>query len=114
MEAHPFQIPSEGNPPADIPAERTLYPYQDTFTSFSIYPALRFDNYSKIKGSNADLLTSGRIADLGANIWRDAKVGMYFSSREMLRSLQYFRRSPAGSRFNRCRTAGATTSARPV
>ncbi|KPP97029.1 MAG: Periplasmic component of the Tol biopolymer transport system [Bacteroidetes bacterium HLUCCA01] len=90
MEAHPFQIPSEGNPPADIPAERTLYPYQDTFTSFSIYPALRFDNYSKIKGSNADLLTSGRIADLGANIWRDAKVGMYFSSREMLDRFSIF------------------------
>jgi Tol biopolymer transport system component len=70
--------------------ERTFYPYEDTFTSFSFYPAIRFDNYSKIKGSNADLLTGGKFADLGANIWRDAKVGLYFSSREMIDRFSIF------------------------
>lgn len=70
--------------------ERLLYPYTDTFTSFSFLPAIRFDNYSKIRGSNADLLTSGRIGDLGANLWRDVKVGMYFSSREMLDRFSIF------------------------
>lgn len=70
--------------------ERTFYPYEDTFTSFTIYPAIRFDNYSKIRGSNADLLTSGRFGDLSANIWRDAKLGFYFASREMRDRLSLF------------------------
>lgn len=69
---------------------RTFYPYEDTFTSFSIYPAIRFDNYSKIKGSNANLLTSGQFADLGANIWRDVKVGAYFASREIIDRFSIF------------------------
>jgi Tol biopolymer transport system component len=80
-----ISIPTTGG--AD---ERTFYPYEDTFTSFSIYPAIRFDNYSKVRGSNADLLTSGRIGDLGNNIWRDAKIGMYFASREMIDRLTLF------------------------
>ena len=70
--------------------ERTFSPYEDTFTSFSIYPAIRFDNYSKVRGANADLLTSGRIGDLGYNIWHDTKIGMYFASREMLDRLSLF------------------------
>jgi Tol biopolymer transport system component len=70
--------------------ERTFYPYEDTFTSFTLFPAIRFDNYSKIKGSNANLLTSGRFGDLSKNIWRDTKVGMYFASREMRDRLNLF------------------------
>ena len=81
----PIQVPTR-----EYTDERMLYPYNDTFTSFSFLPAVRFDNYSKIRGSNARLLTSGRIADLGANIWRDMKVGMYFSSREMLDRFSIF------------------------
>lgn len=77
-------------PTREYTDERLLYPYNDTFTSFTFLPAVRFDNYSKIRGSNADLLTSGRIADLGANLWRDVKVGMYFSSREMLDRFSIF------------------------
>lgn len=69
---------------------RILSPYSETFTSFSIYPAIRFDNYSKIKGSNANLLTRGRFGDLGENLWRDVKVGLYFASREMIDRFSLF------------------------
>lgn len=74
----------------DAGNERTFYPYDDVFTSFSIYPAIRFDNYSKIKGANADLLLNGRFGDLGENLWRDVKLGLYFASREMLDRLSIF------------------------
>lgn len=90
-----FGIRRLGDVPINIPTryssdDRTFKPYEDTFTSFGIYPAIRFDNYSKIRGSNADLLTSGQFSDLAANLWRDTKVGMYFSSREMLDRLSLF------------------------
>lgn len=70
--------------------DRTLGNYKDTFTSFSIYPAIRFDNYSKINGANSKLLTNGQFADLGDNLWRDVKVGFYFASREMIDRFSIF------------------------
>lgn len=70
--------------------DRTIYPYKDTFTSFSVYPAIRFDNYSKLNGSNSKLLTNGQIGDLGGNLWRDIKTGFYFASREMIDRFSLF------------------------
>jgi Tol biopolymer transport system component len=77
-------------PTANASSERTFYPYSDTFTSFSIYPAVRFDNYSKIKGANADLLSNGKFGELGENVWRDVKLGFYFASREMIDRFSLF------------------------
>ena len=64
-------------------SEREFYRYEDQFTSFQFYPVFRFDNYSRMRGSNMDLLTGGQFGDLGSNLWRDFKFGTYFASREM-------------------------------
>ncbi len=80
-----YQLPTRGSS-----SERTFYRYTDQFTSFQFYPVLRFDNYSRLRGSNTTLLTEGRLGDLGANMWRDVKVGAYFASREMRERLSIF------------------------
>lgn len=77
-------------PTANATDERTFSPYTDTFTSFSIYPAIRFDNYSKIKGSNTDLISRVKFGDVGENLWRDVKVGFYFASREIIDRFSLF------------------------
>jgi len=64
-------------------SDREFYRYEDQFTSFQFFPVIRFDNYSRLHGSNSSLLTSGRFGDLGDNLWRDVKIGAYFASREM-------------------------------
>ena len=64
--------------------------YNDVFTSFSILPAVRFDNYSAINGRNGDLLKNGQIGDLGNNLVRDFKTGFYFSSRDVTDRLSLF------------------------
>lgn len=80
-----YQLPTRGSS-----AERQFYSYTDQFTSFQFYPVLRFDNYSRLRGSNTTLLSEGRLGDLGANLWRDVKVGAYFASREMRERLSIF------------------------
>ncbi len=80
-----FQLPTRGSS-----YERQFYAYDDQFTSFQFYPVIRFDNYSRLKGSNSVLLRDGRIGDLGSNLWRDSKVGLYFASREMRERLSIF------------------------
>ena len=82
---HHFQLSTRGSSP-----DRQFYSYSDQFTSFQFYPVLRFDNYSRLRGSNTSLLRDGRIGDLGANLWRDSKVGLYFASREMRERLSIF------------------------
>ncbi|NGP88541.1 PD40 domain-containing protein [Fodinibius halophilus] len=67
-----------------------LTTYKNNYTSFSFYPVLRFDNYSKKHGSNGRLLTAGRFGDLGKNLLRDLKIGTYFSSREVTDNLTVF------------------------
>lgn len=64
--------------------------YQDTFTAFSFYPAIRFDNYTKAYGNNADLLKNRQIGRFGKNLWRDTKVGVYFASRDMIDRFSVF------------------------
>ncbi|WP_246043068.1 hypothetical protein [Fodinibius saliphilus] len=67
-----------------------LTTYENNYTSFSFYPVLRFDNYSKKYGNNGRLLTAGRFGDLGKNLLRDLKIGTYFSSREVTDKLNIF------------------------
>lgn len=63
--------------------EMQLKQYDDVFTSFSFYPAIRFDNYSKLNGTNTSLINRGRWGDLGGNLWRDFKAGVYLTSRDV-------------------------------
>ncbi len=65
-------------------------PYSETTTGLNIYPVVRFDNYTKLKGSNSSLLTEARFGNLGQNLWRDLKAGAYFESRDVLESFTIF------------------------
>jgi len=69
---------------------RTFYEYQDTFTSLSFYPVIRFDNYTQKNGSSGSLIRNGRFGDLGENLLRDLKIGTYISSREVIDRLNIF------------------------
>lgn len=64
--------------------------YEDTFTNFSFFPVLRFDNYSKLNGNNGTLLKNGQFGKLGENLLRDVKPGVYFASRDVLDRLSIF------------------------
>ncbi|MCC5941981.1 MAG: hypothetical protein JJU37_10610 [Balneolaceae bacterium] len=70
--------------------EWTWRPYTETTTGLSIYPVVRFDNYTKLRGSNSRLLTEGRFGNLGQNLWRDMKAGAYFESRDVTESFSIF------------------------
>lgn len=67
----------------DEEPEPVLHPYKNTYTDFSFYPVVRFDNYSKKYGDNGHLLTAGKLGDLGKNLLRDMKLGTYFSSQDV-------------------------------
>jgi len=76
-----------------MPAENAkpiLHPYENTYTSFSFYPVIRFDNYSKLNGRNGHLLTAGKFGELGENLLRDMKLGTYFSSRDVTDRLNIY------------------------
>jgi len=64
--------------------------YRESSTSIAIYPVVRFDNYSKPNGGNGSLIRSGRFNDLSENIWRDLKLGAYFSLRDVTENLSLF------------------------
>lgn len=64
--------------------------YEDTFTSFSFFPAIRVDNYTKAYGNNLDLLKNRQLGRFGKNLWRDTKVGVYFASRDMIDRFSVF------------------------
>lgn len=70
--------------------QRMLKEYGDSFTSVSFNPVIRFDNYSKLNGSNANLVKAGHFGALGENLMRDMKLGTYFSSREVTGRLSIF------------------------
>ena len=65
-------------------------PYSQTTTGLSVIPVVRFDNYSKLKGSNSRLVTDGQFGDLGKNLIRDFKAGAYFTSRDVTERLSIF------------------------
>lgn len=67
-----------------------LYRHDNTYTSFSFYPVIRFDNYTKKNGSNSRLVTAGKWGNLAGNLLRDMKLGTYFSSREVTNRLSIF------------------------
>ena len=83
--SYAFQVPTRGQS-----SDRQLYPYEETFTSFSFLPVLRFDNYSQLHGPNRSLLADGQFGDLGRNLWRDNKIGFYMSSFEMRDRFNFF------------------------
>lgn len=70
--------------------ERTVFDYAETTTRLNILPVIRFDNYSKLNGSNSRLINNLQIGDLGENLWRDVKLGSYFSARDVTESLSLF------------------------
>jgi Tol biopolymer transport system component len=76
--------------PEGTGAESELYSYTDTFTSFTFFPTLRFDNYSQQYGRNSSLIKAGEFGSFGRNLWRDSKIGFYMSSREVLERFSMF------------------------
>tara|TARA_R110000868_G_scaffold383578_13_gene650807 strand:+ start:25438 stop:28812 length:3375 start_codon:yes stop_codon:yes gene_type:complete len=72
------------------PNEREYRRYEDTFTSFSFFPVLRFDNYTKKNGQNGSLIKNGKVGKLGNNLLRDMKPGVYFASRDVTDRLSIF------------------------
>lgn len=70
--------------------ERTYRKYVDTYSGFSFFPVLRFDNYSQTNGNNGSLIKNGKFGKFGQNLLRDAKPGVYFSSRDVIDKLSIF------------------------
>ncbi len=70
--------------------EITYRKHTDTFLNYSFFPVLRFDNYTKLNGSNGALLRHGKIGKLGENLLRDMKPGIYFGNREATDKLSLF------------------------
>lgn len=70
--------------------ERTWQPYRETTTGLSIFPIVRFDNYTKLNGSNSQLLRAGNFGSLGENLWRDMKIGAYLSTRDVTEKFSIF------------------------
>ncbi len=74
----------------DASNEREYRKYQDTFLDYSFFPVLRFDNYTKLNGSNGALLRQGELGKLGQNLLRDVKPGVYFANRDAIDKLSIF------------------------
>lgn len=70
--------------------ERKYREYEDTFLDYSFFPVLRFDNYTKLNGSNGALLRQGEFGKLGENLLRDMKPGVYFANRDAIDKLSLF------------------------
>ncbi len=66
----------------------TVQPYRTLFTSFSLFPVLRLDQYVSRRRSALDV----RLADRGAleTLVRNTKVGLLMASREILEGLTLF------------------------
>ncbi|MDR9417928.1 hypothetical protein [Gracilimonas sp.] len=71
-------------------SERTFREYEDTYSGFSFFPVIRFDNYSKRYGNNGSLIKNGKFGKFGQNLLRDAKPGVYMSSRDVIDKLSLF------------------------
>lgn len=70
----------------DDPARVT--PYAPTFTSFSFLPVLRLDRYVSRRRTRTDVRLKDRT--VGETLLRNAKVGAYAGSREVLPGLSLF------------------------
>lgn len=80
-----FQISTES-----ASDERTWRPYSETTTGLSVFPVIRFDNYTKLRGKNSNLLWNGQFGSLSENLWRDVKIGAYLSSRDVTENISIF------------------------
>jgi Tol biopolymer transport system component len=69
---------------------RSVTDYSETTTRLNVLPLVRFDNYSKLNGSNSRLMRNLEVANLGENLWRDVKAGAYLSARDVTGSLSLF------------------------
>lgn len=65
-------------------------PYVETTTGTAFYPVIRFDNYSRLNGGNGSLIQSGKFGSFSENLWRDLKLGAYFSTRDVTENLALF------------------------
>lgn len=74
----------------NVSDERSYREYEDTFLNYSFFPVLRFDNYTKLNGSNGALLRQGDFGKLGENLLRDMKPGVYFANRDAIDKLSVF------------------------
>lgn len=83
--SYAFEIPTraESN-------QRSLRRYVDTYTKTSFFPLIRFDNYTQLNGRNGALIKAGNMGDLGQNLWRDMKPGVYMASRDVIDRLNIF------------------------
>ncbi len=79
-------------------------PYGTSFTSFSFYPVLRFDNYSSRRQSSAQRRLPPRT--YGETLARNTKVGMYMSSREILEEMTLLGGMLIGPASRSAETAG--------
>jgi Tol biopolymer transport system component len=57
--------------------------YRGDYTSLSLFPIVRFDNYSRLNGGNGALLRARNFGGLRENLVRDTKGGLYFASRDV-------------------------------
>ena len=80
-----FDLPTLGQPD-----KRSLRRYTDTYTQTSFFPLIRFDNYTQLNGRNEQLLKASQFGDLGQNLWRDMKPGVYMASRDVIDRLSIF------------------------
>ncbi len=83
FEGDPIPVPGEDS-------NKVWQPYSETITGISVFPIVRFDNYTKLRGSNRTLLGEGRFGALSENLWRDIKLGAYVSSRDVTERLSLF------------------------
>ncbi|WP_069130330.1 TolB-like translocation protein [Rhodohalobacter halophilus] len=74
----------------DTAEKFSIEPYQETSTGLAVYPVVRFDNYTQLNGGNGALIRSGKFGSLTQNLWRDLKVGAYFSIRDVTENLAIF------------------------
>jgi len=75
----------------DVMGENKVWrPYEETTTGLSIMPVVRFDNYSKLRGSNSTLLRNRQAGNLAQNLWRDVKFGAYFTTRDVTEKISLF------------------------
>lgn len=70
--------------------DSAIRPYEDTFTRFSFFPAIRVDQYAKQHGATSKLIRAGEFGNVGRNLWRDTKYGVYFASREVIERFTVF------------------------
>ena len=68
----------------------TATPYKETTTGISFFPLVRMDAYTQMNGTTTSRLRAGDLPGVAENLWRDVKVGTYFSSRDVREQVSLF------------------------